>query len=488
IENIDDKAIASLYVKHVFPETFTVQTGGGGWHLYYLIKPERLDKRIRLEKNGVHYGEIQTVKNQCLGPGSLHPSGNKYTILNDCEIKTIHKDKLLEIVDGYYRKNEKDTNKFSINRTNLQWDISKLLKHCPGLETRDDVKYRGSHPAHGSEGGQNFEIDIDKNVWFCFRCDIGGDAVNLIAMIEGLIETDVACPTKEQFHKVFVQAKEIGIKKYGYPDDGFVAERKSVSQKLIIDENLNKRLFYKENKKVKMNYEETCKYLNEIKSFIVVRDTTGRAPHIYLYEKGYYRLNGEDFIRIEVKKICTKCGIFWQSYFEDSVMRYIRTENLKNRDDIVPEKYLLNFNNGVYNLITKRLMPHSPKHFFLYKIPWSYNSKAKFEKSKTAKYFKKTLKPEYVKFSQELFGYCLYSSYKFHGIFYLYGVGGNGKGVWVDLLQALLGNNNVTNKSINSLATKTFTSSKLYGKLANICGEISHDQLKNTDMLKGLSS
>lgn len=488
IENIEDKSIASLYVKHVFPETFTVQTGGGGWHLYYKLD-KQLKKRVVLTKNKTHYGEIQTVKNQCLGPGSTHPDGGKYTILNDCSVKTISQEKLLQIVDGFYKKAEKDISKFKINKTNLNWNINKkLFDSIPNLTTRDDIKWRGPHPIHGSEGGTNFEIDTDKGMWYCFRCDIGGDAVNLIAMLEGLIKIDENCPTIAQFKKVFIQAKKIGIEKYGYPDDGFVAKRAFKRAKPAADSDLAERLFYREGKKVKAKYAEIYQYLNGLESFMVVSDSTGRAPHIYLYKNGYYRLKGENFLKTAIKDVCDACGVMWQPHYEDGIMKYIRTENLKDRDEIEPQKFLLNFNNGVYNVNTHKLLPHSPKYYFLYKIPWNYNPKAKFKGSKLEKYFKSTLDDKCITFSQELFGYCLYSNYKHHGIFYLYGVGGNGKSVWISLLETMLGNNNVSSSSIDSLVNRRFESAKLYGKLANICGEIGGKSLKDTDMLKRLSS
>jgi len=148
----------------------------------------------------------------------------------------------------------------------------------------------------------------------------------------------------------------------------------------------------------------------------------------------------------------------------------------------------LNFNNGTYNLNTGKLRPHSPEDYFLYKIPWNYNVKSRFESSKIAKYFEQTLKPEYITFSQELFGYCLYYSYRYHGLFYLFGTGGNGKSVWTRLFGALLGNDNVSNKDTGTIAVDKFAAARLYGKLANLCGELNEDQLKKTDKLKSLTS
>jgi len=55
------------------------------------------------------------------------------------------------------------------------------------------------------------------------------------------------------------------------------------------------------------------------------------------------------------------------------------------------------------------------------------------------------------------------------------------------MLEHMLGAKNVANKSIDSLIRFRFTSALLYGKLANICGELTSSVLTDTDMLKSLS-
>jgi len=482
IENIEDKSVANL-VFTKFPKTFTVQTGNGGWHLYYFC-PE-IKKRIRLTKKGRHYGEIQAKGNQCIGPGSIHPSGNKYTILNNTEIETISKKNLIEILDGFTE--EKDISKFKINTIGgMNWDISKLIKYCPGLKSRDDIKWRGAHPIHGSETGQNFEIDVEKNTWYCFRCEVGGDAVSLIAMLEGIVKIDDYCPTKDQIKKEFKSIKKIGIEKYGYPDNNYDSGDK---QRPTGPESPNDfKLFIKKGKKEKLNVFGISNYIDSKKTFIAIEDATGRATHIYAYEDGYYKLNGESILRVLIKELFKTENIPWSTYYENEIVNYIKTRKTIKRDEIQEKPHLINLNNGIYNLFTKRLEKHSPKYYFLYKIPWNYNSKAKLTKE-MIKYFNTTFnKKKYINLTQELFGYCLYTKYNYHGLFYLYGTGGNGKTVWLRILENLLGTNNIANKSINSLISNRFVTAQLYGKLLNSCGELSGYVLENTDMLKRLTA
>jgi len=479
IENIEDKSVANLVISHKFPQTLTIQTGSGGWHLYYFI-PD-IKKRIRLAKDGKHYGEIQSKGNQCIGPGSIHPNGNKYVILNNIKIKSITKKELLSILTDFIEE-EKKKKFISTTGKGLNWDISKLIKFCPGLNSKDEIKYRGAHPVHGSSTGQNFEIDIEENTWYCFRCEVGGDAVTLVAMLEGLVKVEDFCPSKEKFKQVFKKVKEIGIKKYGYPDDGYIAPKTK-------QETEEFPLFLGEGKKKKLNTNAIAEYFKSQYPTIVIESITGKGSHIYVYQNGYYKLNGQNILATFVKDLFKKRYTPWTSYYENEIIKYVKTLNPRPRDEFQTLEYLINFNNGTYNLNTKKLRRHTPRDYFLYKIPWQYKPGLQLT-PELIKFFNTTFdnRQKHIKFTQELFGYCLYSKYNYHGLFYLYGTGGNGKAVFMSLLEALLGKDNIRNKSISSLVTNRFATAHLYGKLLNSCGELSGYILQDTDMLKRLTA
>lgn len=54
--------------------------------------------------------------------------------------------------------------------------------------SRDGKIIFGSHPVHGSSNGQNFFIDVEKGLWHCFRHNVGGNALTLIAILEGTLD------------------------------------------------------------------------------------------------------------------------------------------------------------------------------------------------------------------------------------------------------------------------------------------------------------
>ena len=85
----------------------------------------------------------------------------------------------------------------------------------------------GAHPIHGSSNGANFRIDINKNVWACYRhrneqtgrC-VGGDPLRLIAMMEGILECEECvkgCLTGDKFKQVLKVVRD----KFGISPDSF---------------------------------------------------------------------------------------------------------------------------------------------------------------------------------------------------------------------------------------------------------------------------
>lgn len=74
-----------------FPPTFTVKSGGGGFHLYYW----NIDDLP--SNHSVEWGEIKTTGHVC-GVGVIHGSGKKYKVVENIPIVPIEKEELTEIL------------------------------------------------------------------------------------------------------------------------------------------------------------------------------------------------------------------------------------------------------------------------------------------------------------------------------------------------------------------------------------------------------
>lgn len=87
----------------------------------------------------------------------------------------------------------------------------------------------------------------------------------------------------------------------------------------------------------------------------------------------------------------------------------------------------------------------------------------------------------------EVMGYCLYPAYPIHVLFMFVGDGFNGKTTFLRLLRAVLGPRNVVAYPLQTLAHYEFARCELWGKLANICGDVPEAPLHNTGLIKQLT-
>jgi putative DNA primase/helicase len=87
----------------------------------------------------------------------------------------------------------------------------------------------------------------------------------------------------------------------------------------------------------------------------------------------------------------------------------------------------------------------------------------------------------------EIMGYLMLWGNPLQRMFLLTGPGGNGKGVFLEVLGALLGQHNVASVPLHDFVENRFASADLFGTLANICGDIDLTYIEQTGMIKQLA-
>ena len=69
-----------------------------------------------------------------------------------------------------------------------QPDLVAIAEHYgTSLERKSEAELAGAHPQHGSSTGDNFNVNVAKGLWHCWRHGTGGDGLALIAVCENLI-------------------------------------------------------------------------------------------------------------------------------------------------------------------------------------------------------------------------------------------------------------------------------------------------------------
>lgn len=149
-------------------------------------------------------------------------------------------------------------------------------------------------------------------------------------------------------------------------------------------------------------------------------------------------------------------------------------------------------NNGILNLETFELSEFTPDKVFFNKLPVDYLPNAP-KPTQFLQLMESVFKgnEEQYNLMQEVFGYCLLNNYKYQVIIYLLGDGGNGKGTVLKILTYLLGLENTSSATLFQLTDHQnveYYLSGLYGKRANICGDVGSKRIENTENVKKLSS
>lgn len=239
-----------------------------------------------------------------------------------------------------------------------------------------------------------------------------------------------------------------------------------------------KPIFY-ENRKFLPN--EFAKYLlnGSGEHFVTPSDT----QVIHRYMNGIYKPDGSTFINKSVESAVDGKSITGRSVSE--VRGHIERRTYMSRDEFDSNIDEITLKNGVLNTKTFEFIDHDPKRYSLLQIPVNYVPDADCPKFK--KFLGETL-PNKIERETiiELFGYCLVRNYSIQKWFMFLGEGANGKGTLLSTLRTFLGIENISAVELQEF-DKPFSIAELYGRLANIVGDLSAKELYHSGRLKSLT-
>ena len=167
-----------------------------------------------------------------------------------------------------------------------------------------------------------------------------------------------------------------------------------------------------------------------------------------------------NIIRFNRQLHCYRDGIYiaGHKYIENLMLQVIpnikanqRTEVLKylevkipDDENVLMQETLIPFRNGVLNIRTGELLPFSPEYIVTNKIPWDYNPSAYDELMDRTLNKISCGDAEIRSLLEECAGYCLYRKNDLETSFILTGEGSNGKSTYLESLECMLGQNNVS--------------------------------------------
>jgi putative DNA primase/helicase len=208
----------------------------------------------------------------------------------------------------------------------------------------------------------------------------------------------------------------------------------------------------------------------------------------YVYDNGVWIPN-HGCIETEIARLL---GNRYRNMHARNALDLIRYSPHAERITCDPLPQWINVRNGMVDWRTGQLQPHTPEHCSTVQLPVEYDPAAtcpKFEQFLAQVLPKDCLPTEDDEpgFIWELIGYTLYSGNPLHIAILLYGNGRNGKGTLIKVLKRLLGERNCSTVTLHQLAENRFRAATLFGKLANLAGDIDSRWLENTAMFKAIT-
>ena len=226
-----------------------------------------------------------------------------------------------------------------------------------------------------------------------------------------------------------------------------------------------------------------AKWLHEESGYHFLR--IRQTDDVYYYKDGIYVKYGKvEIENIIHDKVDNECVI--QIHHINEIISYIKRSTIVDIDIMQMHSERVACKNGVVDIRTMKLHPHSPENYMFTMIPWNYNTDA--ECPEFDELIDKLLPIELEKYKLNIMiGYPLINSYIYNKIFFLEGVPGSGKTSLINIIQKVYGEGNNSHITLHNLINRPFMSAGLIGSYANFSGDASDERIKDAAILKVLS-
>lgn len=234
---------------------------------------------------------------------------------------------------------------------------------------------------------------------------------------------------------------------------------------------------------------------------VILRDESFQKPVFYngatfLFDRfATYMKNNANIIKVNGQLHIYHDGVYVNGYkhIETAMIQQIpnlkktqRREVLDYMELIVEEKdtadaRYIAFKNGILDIVTDTLIPFTSDLVINNKIPWDYNPDAYSALADNTLNKLSCGNEEIRLLLEECIGYCFYRRNELGKAFILTGDKSNGKSTFLDCVKAILGEDNISALDLKELGDR-FSTSMMFGKLANIGDDIGDDFLQGSQV------
>lgn len=477
IVDFDSKKVQDELVNKL-PETLTIKTGSGMLHKYFFSDRGESFKIFDEDMNTLV--DVQGEGKQAVGPGSTHPNGNKYEILEDKEIATVSYSELQALILPFDKKPKKVQKKEMEYPVEYKHDdfievvkrkvpIEKVLEKY-GVNT---ARNPTSCPFHASKGGKC--LSFSGEVAHCFHCD---GSWNIFSFV------------MESNKCGFRQALEIIANDFGLADE-LQESRKKYVQSLTSAEELEYASIRSDfldlatGKDAKIN-EATEVLVDAIKKkYHIYTTKDDLKSEMWIYKEGIYVPQGKSELREFLRKVLKE---WFTNFYFNLVIAKIEPDTYIDTDKFFEIRYPneVAVQNGVLNIFTGQLGEFTPQKIFFHKFPVIFDPSVQC--TNIDKFLSDVLANEEDKKAfYEFVGFGLLKEYRYEKAAMAVGDGRNGKGKTLELVKLLYGPEACTSVPLRALHSESFSVSELYSKHFNLAGDIDNTDLKDTGTFKSLT-
>ena len=321
-------------------------------------------------------------------------------------------------------------------------------------------QFLGPHPTEGSTTGKNLVVDPAENIWAFMhnksgRRAPGGDAWTWLACECGAIAWRDAGPGALKDRAIMKKTVKYAIEK------GLVTSDQVKMPEGGLEARVNKRV---------------QEWIEE-QHFKTVSDT----ERLYRYDHGVYLDDGETVLKALIER---EFGEKTTNRWVGDIVGKVKRRTYVDRE-LFNSKPVLNVKNGLLDLETLLLRPHTPDYLSTAQLDVAYDSTAM--SPAITKFIGEVVRPIDIPLIEEIFGWLLWPDYHIHKAVMLLGPGRNGKGTLLRLITAFLGRKSISNVTLQDLVADRFSKADLYGKLANIGGDLPSKDLSDTAAFRNLT-
>jgi putative DNA primase/helicase len=206
---------------------------------------------------------------------------------------------------------------------------------------------------------------------------------------------------------------------------------------------------------------------------------------LYVFRDGVYRPSGESVIKQRVKTLLNDWGKGdkWTARKATEACEYIRVDAPELWE--APPREIINVTNGLLNVSTRQLKPHSPEFLSPIQLPVAFNPGARCPA--WDKFISEVFPEDSEAIAWEIPAWMMTADTSIQKAILLTGEGANGKSTYLRGVVAFIGKQNTAAVSLHKLEQDRFAAARLLGRLANVCPDLPTAHLAGSSMFKALT-